>query len=93
MSTSKETKDHQVIRHWAEERGGVPAKVKDTGTSNNGGILRIHFPKHSENNDELKAISWNEFFDEFDKHQLNFLYQDEKSDGEKSTFHKFVDSN
>jgi len=92
MSTSKQTNNHTEIKKWTEARGGVPAKVKGTGKKSDVGILRIHFPKHSENNDDLEEISWNDFFDEFDKNQFIFLYQDEKSDGEQSTFHKFVDS-
>jgi hypothetical protein len=38
--------NHDVIRAWAEDRGGVPASVE--GTENGGdadaGILRIDFP-------------------------------------------------
>jgi len=91
MSTSNQTSDHDKIRKWAEKRGGVPAKVDTTETKGSEGILRIHFPKHSENNDDLKEISWDDFFKEFDKNKLDFLYQDEKADGEQSTFHKFVE--
>ena len=89
MSTSNQTSDHKKIQNWAEERGGVPAKVKGVGEKDNEGILRIHFPKHSANKDELEEISWEDFFQEFDESKLDFLYQNEKADGEQSTFHKF----
>lgn len=90
MSTSKQTSDHDTIRKWAEQRGGVPAKVRGTGNGNDEGVLRIHFPKNSENDDQLEEISWSDFFDKFDAEKLDFLYQEQKADGESSTFHKFV---
>ncbi|RYG03573.1 MAG: hypothetical protein EOO07_31795 [Chitinophagaceae bacterium] len=91
MSSSKQTHDHATIKAWAEKHGGVPAMVADTEKGKDGGILRIHFPKHSENKSDLKETDWDTFFDNFDKHKLDFLYQDKKADGEESTFHKFVE--
>ncbi|HSJ68652.1 MAG TPA: hypothetical protein VK921_13295 [Anditalea sp.] len=90
MSTSAQTHDHDKIRKWAEARGGVPAVVKDTSSADAEGVLRIHFPKNSDSNSELEEISWEDFFKNFDKNKLDFLYQDKKSDGQESTFHKFV---
>ncbi len=90
MSTSKQTNDHDEIRKWAETRGGVPAKVKGTGNGDDEGILRIHFPANSESNDELEEIEWADFFEKFDSEKLDFLYQEEKADGQTSTFHKLV---
>jgi len=90
MSTSSQTHDHNKIKKWAEERGGVPAKVNDTSSSVADGILRIHFPENSDSTDDLKEISWEEFFKNFDENNLDFLYQDSKSDSQQSTFHKFV---
>ncbi|WP_134090496.1 hypothetical protein [Olivibacter sp. XZL3] len=90
MSTSNQTNNHDEIKKWAQERGGVPAKVKGTGDEDDAGILRIHFPKHSEHNDDLEEISWEDFFEEFEENKLDFLYQEEKADGEQSTFHKFI---
>jgi len=90
MSTSNQTHDHQQIKDWAAERGGVPAHVKGAGNTE-GGLLRIHFPKHSNSTDELEEIEWDDFFTEFEESNLDFLYQDTKADGEQSTFHKFVE--
>jgi hypothetical protein len=88
MSTSAKTTDHQQIKKWTESRKGVPAKVKGTG-QNDFGLIRIHFPEYSKDQD-LQQIDWKDFFDEFEKNQLEFLYQDKKDDGELSTFHKFI---
>lgn len=89
MSTSKKTHDHQTIRKWTEERDGVPAKIKGSGNKKDEGVLRIHFPEHSDS-DNFEEISWEDFFRDFDDNKLDFLYQDKKENGETSTFHKFV---
>ncbi|WP_343524927.1 hypothetical protein [Pedobacter sp.] len=90
MSSSKQTHNHATIKAWAEEHGGVPAIVADTSTNKGDGVLRIHFPKHSDHSSDLKEIDWDTFFKTFDEHQLDFLYQEKKANGDESTFHKFV---
>ncbi|MXV52788.1 hypothetical protein GS399_17585 [Pedobacter sp. HMF7647] len=90
MSTSNQTHDHNKIKAWAEERGGVPAKIKGTGKDEDEGVLRIHFPDKSSDDDNFEKIDWDDFFQNFDDNKLDFLYQDKKADGEESTFHKFV---
>jgi hypothetical protein len=88
MSTSDTTTAHDAIRKWAEERGGRPATVKGTESGDeDAGILRIDF---QDPDDRLEEISWDEWFDKFDEANLAFLYQDEKKDGETSTFFKLV---
>ena len=89
MSTSERTNDHQVIKKWTEERKGIPAKIKGTGKEKDDGVLRIHFPDHSDS-DNFEKMSWEDFFSEFDSSKLDFLYQDKKENGDRSTFHKFV---
>jgi hypothetical protein len=81
------TIDHEKIREWTEERGGVPAMVADT-MNGGGGILRIDFGQKDE---ELEAISWEEFFHIFEDKNLAFLYQEKTAHGEMSRFFKFVD--
>lgn len=90
MSTSDQTHDHKIIQNWVEKRKGVPSKIKGTGNGKDEGVLRIHFPEHS-NSNNFEEVSWEEFFAEFDEKKLDFLYQDKKADGETSTFHKFVE--
>ncbi len=87
---SKTTTRHEDIKKWAEARGGVPATVKGTDAGDDpAGILRIHFPGYSDDQD-LREIDWNEFFEKFDEKNLAFLYQDKTADGETSRFFKFV---
>ncbi|KQR70240.1 hypothetical protein [Pedobacter sp. Leaf176] len=92
MSSSKQTHEHATIKAWAEKHGGVPALVEDTENGKKGGgILRIHFPEHSDSKSDLKETDWDNFFKVFDDNKLDFLYQDKKADGEESTFHKFIE--
>jgi hypothetical protein len=88
QSTTKKTTDHEEIRRWVEEHGGRPATVRGTGNGEPG-VLRIDFPGGA-GEDQLEPVSWDEWFRKFDDEGLAFVYQDEKSDGEDSTFFKLV---
>jgi hypothetical protein len=77
------TTHHEVIRQWAEEREGVPATVEGTEHGDHLGVLRIDFGGE---NDKLRHISWEEWFETFDSRQLNFIYQEQRSDGQQSNF-------
>ncbi|HKR21706.1 MAG TPA: hypothetical protein VJS17_03885 [Pyrinomonadaceae bacterium] len=90
--TSQTTTDHDEIKRWVDERGGHPARVKGTNKGKTAGVLRIDYPGYS-GKDSLEEISWEEFFDGFEKNELAFLYQDETKDGELRRFSKMVDRN
>ena len=87
---SKTTTDHDEIRRWVEERGGHPARVKNTEKGDSPGLLRIDYPGYS-GGDSLEAISWDEFFTGFDENNLAFLYQEKTKDGKESRFSKLID--
>ena len=86
---SKQTTDHDEIRRWVEERGGRPARVKETGSGDDPGILRIDYPGRGEDS-SLEEISWEEWFEAFEENNLAFLYQEETKEGEESRFSKLV---
>lgn len=87
MTDAKKTTDHDEIRQWVEERSGKPASVAGTSRGDEEiGLLRIDFAE----DESLDDISWDEFFEKFEEKQLAFLYQDQKPNGEPSTFNKFV---
>lgn len=77
------TTHHDVIMQWADERGGVPATVEGTEHDDHLGVLRFDFGGESE---DLRHVSWEEWFQTFDARRLNFIYQEERSDGRKSNF-------
>jgi hypothetical protein len=79
------TTDHETIRNWAESKGGKPAAVDRTHQGGDVGIVRIMFPQARQSEHEsLVEISWDEFFEEFDKRELALLYD------EQSMFNKIV---
>jgi hypothetical protein len=88
---AKQTRDHDTIRRWVEERDARPTRVKGTGGGADAGILRIDFPGFG-GEEELEEISWDEFFRKFDEENLTFLYQEQTSGGEKSNFNKLIRS-
>lgn len=65
-------------------------KNQSTGKGDDEGVIRIHFPENSDNDDKFEEIEWDDFFEKFEENKLDFLYQDKKASGETSTFHKFV---
>ena len=89
MSDATRTTDHETIRNWVIKRGGHPARVKGTADRDGGGLLRIDYPGFS-GEDSLQEISWDEFFVEFDRSDLEFLFQETTSDGKESRFSKLV---
>jgi hypothetical protein len=90
MTDAKKTTDHEEIRQWAEQRNGKPASVAGTSKGDeDAGLVRIEFAEDGED-ESLEEISWDEFFEKFEQKQLAFLYQDQKANGEPSTFNKFV---
>lgn len=84
------TTHHEVIKQWAEERGGVPATVEGTEHGDHLGVLRIDF---GGKDDKLRHVSWEEWFDTFDSRKLNFIYQEQRSDGTQSNFFRLENPN
>lgn len=83
------TRDHDEIRRWVESNGGVPASVRGTEGSEAAGVLRFDVPGGA-GEDELEHISWDDWFDKFDKEGLALVYQNTRADGGGSTFFKVV---
>ncbi len=78
------TRSHDVIRHWAEERGGQPATVPGTEHGSRPGVLRFNFPGYG--GEALEQISWEDWFRTFDQRELVFVFQEHKTDGRMSNF-------
>src|SRR5581483_7138706 len=55
------------------------------------GIIRLEFPGATNANDSaLEEISWDEWFEKFDANGLEFTYQDQTAEGERSNFNKLT---
>lgn len=79
------TTDHKVIREWAQERGASPATIEGSEREGRPGVLRFDFPGWRAGG-RLRQISWNDWFKTFDDRRLNFIYQEQRSDGRQSNF-------
>jgi hemerythrin superfamily protein len=86
---AKVTTDHGEIRRWVEARGGCPAHVKQTSGKNDVGVLRVDFPGYS-GEETLECITWEQWFEKFDREGLAFIYQDRTRNGQVSRFNKLV---
>lgn len=78
------TTDHEVIRRWAEERGAAPATVPGTEHGDHLGVLRLDFPGYG--GDDLREVSWDEWFATFEARGLHFVCQETTTDGDQSNF-------
>jgi len=57
--------------------------VEGTEHDDHLGVLRFDF---GGDNDRLRRVSWQEWFRTFDDRRLNFIYQENRSDGAQSNF-------
>lgn len=78
------TRDHEVIRQWAEERGASPATIAGTQHGNRVRMLRFDFPGYG--GAALEKIPWDAWFEPFDARNLAFHFQEHKADGSLSNF-------
>ncbi len=81
------TRNHDIIKHWAEARGATPATVPGTEHDKHLGVLRFDFPGFGGR--ELEHVSWQDWFKAFDERHLAFIYQETKTDGTQSNFFRF----
>ena len=79
------TRDHLVIRQWAEQRQAEPATGEATRSGpatvnvvDGGAGVRFNFPGYG----PFRPISWEEWFENFDSNGLTFVY-DNDSPGER----------
>lgn len=81
------TQNIDVIKHWAEERGGTPAKVPGTEHGDHLGVMRIQFPGYG--GQSLAPATWDEWDKTIKDRKLVFLYQEKMSNGSQSNFFMF----
>jgi len=70
----KYTREHELIRAWAEARSGSPARVRSAGLRTDGAtVLRIAFGPLPPT---WEPLDWDAFFQAFDENDLAFLYEE-----------------
>jgi hypothetical protein len=84
------TRDHDEIRQWAALHQAEPAtgEVSASGPAvlnvNDGGAgVRFNFPGFA----VLRPIAWDEWFDNFDRHNLLFVYETEDTNQVRKRAH------
>lgn len=78
------TRNHDVIKGWAEERDATPATVPGTEHDGRPGVLRFDFPDYG--GEDLERIEWDAWFETFDTRDLVFIYQEHLKNGNQSNF-------
>ena len=71
--TNATTTDHDAIKTWAGKHNGVPGVRDETSTANDSRPLAIIWPE-DRNDNALREISWDTFFDHFELRQLALAY-------------------
>jgi hypothetical protein len=79
------TTNHEVIKRWARARQAKPATIEGTERGGRPGVLTFNFPGWKEGG-RLKQVTWDDWFRTFDSRRVNFIYQEQKSDGRQSNF-------
>lgn len=82
------TTDHDVIRQWAEDRHATPATVEGAEHDGHIDVLRFDFGfgMVEAEEEELREVSWDEWFRAFDEQGLSFVYHETRPDGSRSNF-------
>ena len=87
------TRDHDVIEQWARKRRAEPATGEATSTGpatmnvNDGGAgVRFNFPGAG----VYRPITWEEWFANFDRHELAFVYDNDDQSGRLSNRYRIV---
>jgi hypothetical protein len=89
MARSLTTIDHDLIRSWAEERGGKPSEVTSTAGGGDASLIRIHSLGFG-GEGALNEISWDDWFRKFDEANLAFVCEEATADGQRSNFNQLV---
>lgn len=76
------TRHPEVIRRWAEARGGRPATTPGADPRRPR-VLRFDFPDYDKG---LQEVSWDDWLRTFEERDLVFVYQETMKAGNQSNF-------
>jgi hypothetical protein len=83
------TRDHTIIRQWATLRQAEPATGEATASGpatvevNEGGAgIRFNFPAAA----RFRPITWEEWFENFERHRLTFVYEEPLTDANRTGY-------
>jgi hypothetical protein len=77
------TRDHEAIRRWGARHRAEPATGEATTSGpatihvrDGGAGIRLNFPGAG----RFRPITWDEWFENFERHYLTFVYEEEIAD-------------
>jgi hypothetical protein len=89
------TRDHDVIKRWATKRQAAPATGQATASGpatvnvqDGGAGIRFNFPGAS----PYRPIAWDEWLDNFDRHDCAFVYDNDSDSGSPSNRYRIVNA-
>lgn len=87
------TRDHAVIRRWAARRKAEPATGEATASGPStvkvsDGDAGVRFNFHGAS--PFRPIGWDEWLENFDRHKLLFVYEEQAPDGAPSMRYRLV---
>jgi hypothetical protein len=68
------TQDHDAIRAWAKAHNAIPAEISPYAFDSEPAILRFVMGEFPKDQPELREISWESFFAQFDLLGLSLVY-------------------
>jgi hypothetical protein len=88
------TRDHALIEAWARMLGAEPATGEATASGpasamsvvDGGTGLRFNFPGWG----RFRVITWSEWFEHFNRHDLTFVFEPPEGDGPPSGRYRLV---
>jgi hypothetical protein len=80
MPIAGPTTDHEEIRHWAEKHKAVPTEILPQHLNHEPLVLRMMLPQMAADYQNIRVLTWEEFFAKFDLLGLSFVY-DRNSSG------------
>jgi len=91
------TGDPELIQKWARERGAEPATGEATRSGpatarhvqDGDAGIRFNYPGAA----PFRPISWDEWFDNFRRHELMFVYELQQPDGTPNGSYRLVPRN
>ncbi|MFI6166565.1 hypothetical protein ACIBCN_07240 [Nocardia sp. NPDC051052] len=86
VERTRVTRNHDIIRQWAERRGARPATMPGSEYDGQLRVLRFDFPGYG--GAVLRPVDWDDWFAAFDAKHMHFRYQDRRADGTPSNFNR-----
>jgi len=73
-----------VIRQWADQRSALPATIPGADADDRPTVLRFDFEGGGD--EDLRPISWDDWFEVFDGRDLVFIYMEPSEGEERNTY-------